>query len=241
MKSVYKYIVASVAVLLSAHLSAQEVVTDQLIYDRVKGYMAADYEAAELREKEILKVDDIRWKHDVALWIGAPGLISEALLDNLFNDAYGDDYYEPNISESINELRTVWGPRYKLPTLGVSYSQQLRPWFSLGVKASVAGIWQYGCDVYTGERLYNDHIFNVTAMLDARFSWLHRKNIEMYSSVALGLCAHIERLYGGLWPMADVALIGMKIGGSFYGFWEIGVGVGGSARAGLGVRFNSKK
>jgi hypothetical protein len=41
--------------------------------------------------------------------------------------------------------------------------------------------------------------------------------------------------------MGDVALLGLKVGRSFYGFLEIGAGVGGSVRGGFGVRFNDKK
>jgi hypothetical protein len=41
--------------------------------------------------------------------------------------------------------------------------------------------------------------------------------------------------------MVDAALVGLKIGKKFYGFIEIGAGVGGSARGGFGIRFNSKK
>ena len=41
--------------------------------------------------------------------------------------------------------------------------------------------------------------------------------------------------------MADVALAGLKVGRGFYGFIEVGAGVGGSVRGGFGFRFNTKK
>ena len=108
------------------------------------------------------------------------------------------------------------------------------------MKSTFAGIWQGVYDVCTDRHLYNEGVWNITAMVDARFSWLRLRNVEMYSSVAVGLCAHIEYCHGNLWPMCDVALVGLKIGRSFYGFVEIGAGVGGSVRGGLGVRFNGK-
>ena len=57
MKNLYKYIVACVALICSAQfISAQEVVTDQLIYDHVSGYMVAGDEAIELQQKRDLQL-----------------------------------------------------------------------------------------------------------------------------------------------------------------------------------------
>lgn len=241
MRSIYKYVIASIVVLCSTQLaSAQEVITDQLVYDHVKGYMSS----ANMSDVEVLpaksgvNIQDIRWKHDISLWLGAPGLISEAMLSNLFVGYYDIDR---SPADRLIDLRTKLGPRYRFSTLGISYSNQLRPWLSLGAKCTFAGIWRGVYDVFTDRRLYNDGVYNVTAMVDARFSWLRLRSVEMYSSVALGLCAHIEYGFGGLWSMGDVALVGLKVGRSFYGFLELGVGVGGSIRGGLGVRFNDKK
>lgn len=237
MKRLYRYIVACIAMLCALQqLSAQEtVITDQLIYDRVSGYMVSgDVELSQMTE-------NIRWNNDITLWYGAPGFISEGLLGNLFYGIMYDEDINMSVSERLNDLRINRGPRYKFSTIGLSYARQLRPWFSLGVKSTFAAIWEYKYDVFTNERLYDDNVYNISAMFDARFSWLRRHSVEMYSSVALGLCAHVERQFGGLWPMGDVALLGLKVGRSFYGFLEIGVGVGGSVRGGFGVRFNDKK
>jgi hypothetical protein len=240
MRSIYKYVVASIVVLLSAQLaSAQEMVTDQLVYDRVTGYMSSA-DRLDAPTKSGVNIQEIRWKHDISLWCGAPGLISEAMLVNLFGD-HMDYMVRDNPVEHLVNLRTRLGVKYRFPTIGISYSNQLRPWLALGVKSTFAGIWQGVYDVCTDRHLYNEGVYNITAMVDARFSWLRLHNVEMYSSVAVGLCAHIEYCHGNLWPMCDVALVGLKIGRSFYGFVEIGAGVGGSVRGGLGVRFNGKK
>lgn len=240
MRSIYKYVVASIVVLFSAQLaSAQEVVTDQLVYDRVTGYMSSA-DRLDAPTKSSVNIQEIRWKHDISLWCGAPGLISEAMLGNLFG-GYEDDIAYVYPAEHLVNLRTRLGAKYRFPTIGVSYSNQLRPWLALGVKSTFAGIWQGVYDVYTDRHLYNEGVYNITAMVDARFSWLRLRNVEMYSSIAVGLCAHIEYCFGYLWPMGDVALVGLKVGRSFYGFVEIGAGVGGSVRGGLGVRFNGKK
>lgn len=240
MRSIYKYVVASIVVLLSAQLaSAQEMVTDQLVYDCVTGYMSSA-DRLDVPTKSGVNIQEIRWKHDISLWCGAPGLISEAMLVNLFGD-HEDFMVRDNPVEHLVNLRTRLGVKYRFPTIGFCYSNQLRPWLALGVKSTFAGIWQGVYDVCTDRYLYNEGVWNITAMVDARFSWLRLRSVEMYSSVAIGLCAHIEYCHGNLWPMCDVALVGLKIGRSFYGFVEIGAGVGGSVRGGLGVRFNGKK
>ena len=217
---------------------AQEVVTDQLIYNRVTGFMERSDSVAEsvVTSKNI---QDIRYKHDLRITYGAPGFLSWYFLDEL-GFGCGCDV-GPDFIYDTQELRTKYGPRYILSTLGLSYSQQLRPWLALGAKTTFAGTWQNVYDTYTNEKLYHNRMFNITAMLDARFSYLRREKVELYSAISAGLVCHLERAGGGLGPMLDAVLFGVSFGRSFYGFVEVGAGLGGSARAGLGYRFNSKK
>ena len=238
MKSIYKYMVLAVALLIVDTAAAQEVVTDQLVYDRITGYMTMPDEVEVLSVKPSKNIQDIRWEHDITLWYGAPGVVSELLLDNVVF-GYADIGPRPFPYE-LQELRTYTGPMYQLSTLGLSYSKQVKPWLALGAKATFAATWQKEYDTYTRLPLYNYDMYNIAALFDVRFSWLRREKVEMYSSVGIGLMAHIERASGGLAPMADVAFVGLKIGRGFYGFVEIGAGVGGSARGGFGIRFNSK-
>ena len=216
---------------------AQEVVTDQLIYNRVTGYM----ESCENVTESVVtskNIQDIRYKHDLRITYGAPGFLSWYFLDEI---GFGCCDIGPDFINDMNALRTKYGPRYALSTLGLSYSQQLRPWLALGAKSTFAGSWQNIYDTYTNQKLYHNRMFNITAMLDARFSYLRREKVELYSAISAGLVCHLERAGGGLGPMLDAVLFGASFGRSFYGFVEVGAGIGGSARAGLGYRFNSKK
>lgn len=228
-----------VAFFMATTATAQEVVTDQLIYDRVTGYMANPESVEQGAIKSSKNLQTIRWEHDITLWYGAPGLVSELLLDKVVFGC-GCDIGPLPFPNELQELRTYTGPMYQLSTLGLSYSKQVKPWLGVGAKATFAAIWQKEYDTYTNAPLYNYDTYNIAALLDFRFSWLRREKVEMYSSIGIGLMAHIERANGGLTPMADVALIGLKIGKRFYGFVEVGAGVGGSARGGFGIRFNSK-
>ena len=240
MKSIYKYMVLVVALTVSATVVAQERVGEKLVYDRITGYMTTESEVEQLPVKPSKNIQEIRWEHDLSLWCGVPGVASELLLGNWSSNAIYDAG-PPSFSQGLLNLRTYAGPIYQLTTLGISYSKQLEPWLALGAKATFAAAWQNVYDTYTDELLYNNDVYNLAALFDVRFNWLRRTNVEMYSSVALGLCAHVERANGGVFPMADVALVGLKVGRGFYGFVEVGAGVGGSVRGGLGIRFNTKK
>lgn len=225
--------------MLSTATMAQERVDEKLVYDRITGYMTTESEVEKLPVEPSKNIQDVRWEHDLSLWYGAPGLVSELLLGNqVFGDA---DYGPLAFGQSLHELRTYTGPVYQLTTLGLSYSKSLQPWLALGAKATFGAAWQNVYDTYTDELLYNNNVYNIAALFDVRFNWLRRTNVEMYSSVALGLLAHAERANGGIAPMADMAFVGIKVGRGFYGFVEVGAGVGGSVRGGLGFRFNTKK
>lgn len=236
---IYRHIVATLLIIsVYSVAEAQEVVTDELIYNRVTGFMEVQSKSS---EGLVPKVDDsqmIAFKHDVRLNYGAPGLISWLMLDTNYTHYYEADRRFPN---QISDLRVKDGPTYVLATLGLSYSQQLRPWFALGCKTTFAAKWQRCYDLFTGEKLYNNNVYNISAMVDCRFNWLRRERVGMYSSVAVGAMAHLDRADGLLVPMFDFALIGVTFGRTLYGFVEVGVGVGGSVRAGLGYRFNCKK
>lgn len=225
--------------LFAASASSAQVVTDQFVYDRISGYMASPDQVEQMALKPSKNIQTIRWDHDITLWYGAPGLISELLLDKVVFGC-GCDVGPLPFQDGIQDMRTYTGPLYQLSTLGLSYSKQVKPWLGVGAKATFGATWQSEFDTYTNEPLYDYNMYNVAALLDFRFSWLRLEYVEMYSSVGVGLMAHIERANGGLTPMADVAFVGLKVGKTFYGFIEVGAGVGGSARGGFGIRFNSK-
>lgn len=235
----YKYIVAMLLALTVCGVAeAQEMVTDELIYNRVTGFMEAQSTNPEGVVSEVDSSQVVAFKHDVRLSYGAPGLISWLMLDTNYNHY---DEAVRRFPNQISDIRVKDGPTYALATLGLSYSKQLRPWFALGCKTTFAAMWQRTYDTFTGEKLYNNNVYNISAMVDCRFNWLRRERVGMYSSVAVGAMAHLDRADGLLVPMFDFALIGVTFGRTLYGFVEVGVGVGGSVRAGLGYRFNSKK
>ena len=234
----FKYLLSLVVALtIYGAVEAQEVVSDTIIYNRVAEHIATqsnDYEHVITRPRN---TQEIAYEHDLRITYGAPGIISYALLDSKYT-LYNTKTDFPN---RIDRYRTKSTPRYTLATLGIGYSQQYEPWLALGCKSTFAASWQKNYDTISGDYLYNSNTYNVSLMLDARFSWLRREAVSMYSSFSLGVLAHIERANGGYIPFFDATLVGISVGRSLYGFAEVGVGIGGSVRVGIGYRFNGKK
>jgi hypothetical protein len=236
----YRFLALLLATLVVGTAHAQEVVSDQLIYNRVTGFMETNGHSEEYIVTPSKNIQTVRFEHDIRLSYGAPGLISMGLLDRL-SFGCGCDVGPQDLPSQINNLRTYDGPTYMLANIGLSYSKQLRPWFALGAKGTFAATWQNTYDTFTKEKLYDNNCYVTSIMLESRFSWLRREKVELYSSIALGIMARIKRSAGGIAPMFDTALFGVSFGRSLYGFVEIGGGIGGSARAGIGYRFNGKK
>lgn len=238
MARMLRYIVAAAAMLCATPLMAQEPISDEMIYDRVSGFMmTADiYDTKPKRKGK--NIQEIRHRHSIRLGYGAPGLFSEFMLGNI-DIGCGCAIYH-NYPHTIEHLRHCTGPRRQLSTLSLQYAYAIKPGFRLGAKATYAGVWENVYDTVTGERLYDNNAHNIAAMVDAQIAWLRRDIVEMYSSFSLGLMAHVERANGGLTPMFDAAFVGLNVGRKVYGYVEVGAGIGGSVRGGIGIRFNSK-
>lgn len=238
MARMFRYIVVAIAMLCTTPLFAQEVISDELIYDRVSGFMVTADSCDTKPIRKSKNIQEIRYRHNIRLGYGAPGLFSEFMLGNISMGC--DCAILFNYPHTIEHLRHSTSPRRQLSTLSLQYAYCIKPGFWLGAKGTYAGVWQYEYDTVTGERLYDNNAHNIAAMLDAQISWLRRDIVEMYSSLSLGLMAHIERANGGLTPMFDAVFVGLSVGRKWYGYVEVGAGIGGSVRGGIGIRFNSK-
>lgn len=244
MKNIALHIIVFISALTTItpySASAQEVVTDYGVYNRVTGYIDYNRSSYEEPQRRGKNIPDIRWRHDIRIGYGAPSLTSEFFLtDTSFG--YCDCWKMfKSFSDNIHDKRYPHGPTYKLSNLYFAYSYTIRPWFKFGFKSTFAGLWSERRHALTGEKLYSTTSYTTSALVDMRFEWLRRRNVQLYSSLGVGVAARIERANGVVIPMADVTLIGISVGRGLYGFIEIGEGISGSLRAGVGVRFNNKK
>lgn len=76
-----------------------------------------------------------------------------------------------------------------------------------------------------------------SVMPTVRFNWFYREKVQLYSSVAVALVTDFDGAY--LW--GDVTLVGCSFGRKFFGFTELGLGMSGWGRAGVGYRFDAVK
>ena len=78
-----------------------------------------------------------------------------------------------------------------------------------------------------------------------RFTYLRRRNIQLYSQLSMGLGIYMERgkgneSYNEVNYEAHLTYLGMTFGRKIYGIVEFGVGNRGVVNAGIGYRFNLK-
>jgi hypothetical protein len=174
-------------------------------------------------------------RHDIRLsWnIGARGNYGLASHTSLsYIGDLDNTIYEPQ------EGKTLW------VSASLDYDYRVNEWFSVGgCLAWSAGI----CNLYdnqTHERWDTIHVDYISIMPIARFTWLRRGIVELYSS--LGATAGIEHWVHYLngkhhtyrpYLSYDIKPIGISVGRRWYGFMEAGYGARGIVNIGVGHRF----
>lgn len=175
--------------------------------------------------------------HFLQLGIGAPSLVQMML----FGFAYGVDTDEQpmpsNFSEELAVYRYYWDKEYMFNAINVEYGTKIRDWLALGVKGYVGFLTRARRHDVTDELLYRSSNVATSAIFNVRFDYLRREWVTLYSSLGVGVAALIEHSYSEVFPMYDIALVGLDVGKRFYGYLELGTGVCGSLRVGVGVRF----
>ena len=66
---------------------------------------------------------------------------------------------------------------------------------------------------------------------------LRKPIINLYSAVGAGIAARFAYDDGVVTPMYDLTFFGLTLGRKVYFFAEVGAGISGSLRAGVGYRF----
>lgn len=235
MKRVYTYILLGIALLSSATLSAQ-IISDELVYDRITGYMASESNI-DTEAKPSKNIQHIRWKHNIRIGYGAPSITSWVFTQGVLPGACCDLPPIHSLREQIRNNRYYKTAERYLHSLYAEYTTSINPWFSIGAKCTFAAKWLSEYDSHTHELFARHNAYDIGALLNMRFEWLRRESVQMYSTVGVGLAAHFERAEGRCLPMFDVTFVGLSVGRSFYGFVELGEGISGSLRGGFGVRF----
>lgn len=174
-------------------------------------------------------------RHDIRLsWVlgarGNYGLASHSSLSYI-----GD---LDNTPQEPREGNTLW------LSASLDYTYRINEWFSVGgCLAWSAGI----CNLYdnqTHERWDTIHVDYISIMPIARFTWLRRNIVELYSGLGatVGIEHWVHYTNGKQhtyrpYLSYDIKPIGITVGGRWYGFMEAGYGARGIVNIGVGHRF----
>lgn len=182
------------------------------------------------------------WKNHLQIGVGAPGWMQLLFYELVVTDVdYDKSYSNNNLSDELDEARTYEAKGYTVPSLTLEYGYKVKDWLSLGFKGFAGFKTQPYRHVGTNKVIYRENEILSALLFNVRFDWLRREWITLYSAVSVGAVVAIEenrysRYAYGL-PMLDLTYIGLNVGRSFYGFVEVGGGITGWGRVGLGVRF----
>ena len=113
-----------------------------------------------------------------------------------------------------------------------------RKWFTLAIGVATNGIWMDKHDAMTDELKGRESGFTLTVLPQARFTWMNKDFIRLYSSVGAGITGGSFDGRSEAVIAAQAVPIGISIGGKLFGFAEVGIGtvyIGGMF--GIGYRF----
>ena len=213
---------------------------------------------------ELAAQDAPSWKqqlprHDVYMGISDPliaGVLTTRLIffskcGGLFTKCSDDEYIPDWFALDSYSKGLI-----ATPTISIGYQYRLAKWFWLGGTFSYTGFYETEYERISNLKCssYNSHLISI--LPEARFSWLNKEKVTMYSGFGLGLAIYTDdthysdkfystkpltwnETYYGL--ALHLTAVGIHVGRKWYGFAELGFGFKGIIQAGFGYNFNSKK
>lgn len=172
-------------------------------------------------------------KHELRLGAGSFSLSSILLLSREI------DFQNRNINDLRNEILeadTYLSKKMFRGIYSLSYTYHSRNWLQYGGTVSFAATTLSSRDNHTDEKVKDFNSYMVSVMPTVRFVYLYRDKVQLYSGVSFGLVVSTDYIV----PWLDATLFGCSFGRNFFGFAEIGAGLGGWGRLGIGYRFNGK-
>ena len=227
----YILLLLALVALLPSSVQAQSEYRSESIYNNVAHYVAQEHATRPVAPTLPINLEK---PNDLRVGISSPGLFPILVMEL----ATDHDMANPvdSMSDLLAEYRYYWGEELLSPLFTLEYSRGINEWFGLGVKASVISKWRNRYHVYTDEKVDGWHTTFLSFVVNARFSWLRRDVVQMYSSLGLGVGYMIGRDRFNT-PFFDATYVGLSVGRGFYGYFEFGGGQSGVFRAGIGTRF----
>ena len=85
--------------------------------------------------------------------------------------------------------------------------------------------------------LYHKQEAKNKSIVNFRFEYLRRDVVQLYSGIGVGATERHDESYVVALPMIDVTYLGVTVGRNIYGFAELGGGINGCIRVGMGYKF----
>lgn len=182
--------------------------------------------------KERVK-DNVKYPYEVRLgWCGYP-----TADDNDFVGVNNHGFY--SYDSSISDIFSDYdGPTYMTGNITGEMNFHFKKWFTLSVGVAANRIWKHTYYSQTDEPKGRVRGFTATLMPQARFNWVRKDIMKLYSSVGLGVRAGKFDDRDDALVAAQLVPIGINVGGRVFGFAELGIGtlyMGGMF--GIGYRF----
>ena len=205
---------------------------------RLASYIVAQ-ESMEKVKSERREYDTLRWRHNLRLTFGSPSAIQTYFLDGVMSGS--NEINTPSristTSDVLAQYRYYTTPTIMVTPISVEYNYYVKRWLTVGGRATFTSLYNEVRNIATDEKLYSNGSYAVGLILNVRFEYMRREYVQLYSAVGMGLAARFEYNRGIMTPMYDFTYFGIVVGKGFYGFAEIGAGLSGCARAGIGFRF----
>ena len=130
------------------------------------------------------------------------------------------------------------GNTYMTGNIMAALDIRMKKWFTFSIGVAANGVWKDVHDVVSGNKVgrVNGCIF--TVMPQAKFTWVNREMLRMYSSLGLGFTSGEFDGTSDTYPAGQAVLLGISVGRRLVGFAELGTGtmyMGGMI--GVGYRF----
>lgn len=167
----------------------------------------------------------------------------------IFNSSFYE-YHLPNqfpnypsvgIGESMINPSTYSTEDNYIGAFSLTYTYRFKRWFELSGSLSYSAQISQCRYNLTGEKASNNNNHFIGIAPTARFVWLRRDLVTLYSGVTLGMGVNI---HDGMTMDADVAGIfglnyfGITVGKKVYGFCDLSIGNLEFISVGIGYRFN---
>lgn len=187
--------------------------------------------------------DGLSYKYEFNIgWGGFPVLDATNFSNYNFLSAPDEPFFSPGSLGDIYSSYT--GPTYSTGILSAEFNIQFKKWFALGLQANFDGLWSTAYSSDTGGRLGSCSGVAFSFLPYARFTYLNRPVVKLYSAVGLGIGAGYRKYdFSGfsevlINPAFQMTPIGIMVGKRVYGLFELGAGtVYIGCKAGIGYRF----